>query len=354
MKILACAVGFGLGPCGKLCSLVESNLQHEWYTCGDKIDLSIYSTNPFRDNCLSKDPDVLRRFVESNNIHCAVDVLDSELAVILKRLGLIVIYIDSIPFVWTEADLIPRNVDYYCAQKYPGYSRKREGRIIRNLIWINPIVCQYTSQLRNNQIVINFGGLHSPFGEGEEYYLIIMKTLLSVFGKNQIQITGGKNAVELTKRHYPELHCRTYPHEEFLRLVSSSALFFTSPGLTTIYETCDMDISTVILPPQNLSQFYNANIAEKLCRKVCRLDWNTASLSKSSLDRFQSSPEETTVSYIYEQIRILSEDASYLEHFSAYARDRLEKGFKINQTNLLQKNGVQEISCLLDLIARRT
>ncbi len=29
MKILACAVGFGLGPSGKLCSIVNYNSQYE-------------------------------------------------------------------------------------------------------------------------------------------------------------------------------------------------------------------------------------------------------------------------------------------------------------------------------------
>lgn len=354
MKVLACAIGFGLGPGGKLCSVVENNPQYEWYACGDEIDLSIYQHNPFRDTCRSKSRKDLSRFVEENGIHCAVNVLDPELAVTLKELGLTVIYIDSIPFVWTEADLIPQNMDYYCAQKYPGYPGEGVLRKVQNLIWVDPIVCRYTPAPRTSQIVVNFGGLHSPFGEGEEYYLIVMKALLSVFDRNQIRLTGGKNVVKLTERYYPELHCQTYSHEAFLQLVSSSALFITSPGLTTIYETCGMDIRTVILPPQNLSQFYNADIAEKLCRKVCRLSWDTDALSKESLNRFQNSLEEASVNYIYEQIRILSEDAAYRERYPVYVHDSLEKGFTINQTELFSSNGVEEISLLLEQIRRST
>ena len=55
MKVLACAVGFGLGPNGKLCSIVNYNKKYEWYACGDKLDLSIYKENPFIDTCWSKD-----------------------------------------------------------------------------------------------------------------------------------------------------------------------------------------------------------------------------------------------------------------------------------------------------------
>lgn len=40
MRVLACAVGFGLGPSGKLCSVVENNKHYEWYACGDELNLS--------------------------------------------------------------------------------------------------------------------------------------------------------------------------------------------------------------------------------------------------------------------------------------------------------------------------
>ena len=75
---------------------------------------------------------------------------------------------------------------------------------------------------------------------------------------------------------------------------------------------------------------------------------------QKGLNRFQNSPEEASVNYIYEQIRILSEDAAYRERYPVYVHDSLEKGFTINQTELFSSNGVEEISLLLEQIRRST
>ena len=50
------------------------------------------------------------------------------------------IYVDSLPFMWTKADLIPYEVDYYCAQKYPGYSMNPALESIKNFISSNVII----------------------------------------------------------------------------------------------------------------------------------------------------------------------------------------------------------------------
>ena len=350
MKILACAVGFGLGPSGKLCSIVNYNKQYEWYACGDELDLSIYKKNPFIDICWSKDEKTIENFVKKHNIKCAIDVLDQDLAIFLKKIGLTVIYIDSLPFMWTNADIIPYDVDYYCAQKYPNYSMNYVLKPTKNFIWINPITLDNIHKQKNNGIVINFGGLHSPFGEGEEYFKVIMRALLTTIPNQNIHISGGKNVVKLSRKLYPNIHCKTYIHEEFLKIVSGSELFITSPGLTTIYETCGMNIKTIIMPPQNLSQFYNISIAEKICKNVKILNWNYDKLSLRQLNYFKDKPEEETVKYIYEQIRKLSDDDKYIEKFKQYVANKLNDKFKINKTEEFGTNGVIEISEILKKI----
>lgn len=347
MKILACAVGFGLGPSGKLCSIVNYNSQYEWYACGDELDLSIYKKNPFIDTCWSKDEKILEDFIKKYDIKYAIDVLDQDLAIFLKNMGLKVIYVDSLPFMWTKADLIPYEVDYYCAQKYPGYSMNPALEPIKNFIWVNPITLGKVSKQTKGGIVINFGGLHSPFGEGKEYFEIIMKALLSALPNKNIHITGGKNVVKLTKKLFPKFPCATYTHEDFLKLVSSAELFITSPGLTTIYETCGMDIKTIIIPPQNLSQFYNILIAEKICKNVKILEWNYNNLSLKHLKSFNDRTEEETVKYIYEQISNLSADENYMTKFKQYVSNRLKDDFVVNQVENFNGNGVIEISEIL-------
>lgn len=347
MKVLACAVGFGLGPSGKLCSIINYNEQYEWYACGDVLDLSIYKKNPFIDTCWSKDEKIIKSFIKKYNIKYAVDVLDQDLAIILKKIGIKVIYVDSLPFMWTNADIIPYDVDYYCAQKYPNYSMNPVLIPIKNFVWVNPITLSNIHKQKNSGIIINFGGLHSPFGEGEEYFEVIMKALLAAIPSRDIHIAGGKNVVRLTKKFSPKLSCKTYTHEDFLKIVSGSELFITSPGLTTIYETCGMDIKTIIMPPQNLSQFYNVSIAEKICKNVKILRWNCDNLNLEHLKSFKDKPEEETVKYIYEQIRNLSKDDEYIKKFEQYVSSKLKEKFKVNKTENFNENGVVEISKIL-------
>ena len=346
MKVLACAVGFGLGPAGKLCSIVCKN-RYEWYACGDELDLSIYKENPYKDSCWSKDKNVLKAFVEKYSIKYAVDVLDPEMAIFLTSIGIRVIYIDSLPFMWTKSDVIPYGVAYYCAQKYPGYSLNPILKPVRNLIWVDPIITNEALEATGDYIVINFGGLHSPFGDGREYFEMILKTLLPLLPPGDVFVSGSRSVVELAKELFPELSCRTYIHEDFLRLVSGAKLFLTSPGLTTIYETCEMDIKTITLPPQNLSQFYNSLIAKEVCRKIKVLNWNRENLNMSYLTRFKDRPEEETVTYIYEQINNLSKDVQYLEEFSQDVSNMMQNNFTVNSNIYFEGNGVKDVSKIL-------
>lgn len=350
MNILACAVGFGLGPNGKLCSIINSNKQYNWYACGDKIDLSIYQENPFMDVCWSKNEKVLEKFIKKYNIKCAVNVLDPELAVFFKKIGLKVIYIDSLSFMWTKADIIPYDVDYYCAQKYPEYEMNPALKDVKNFIWINPITLGKIEEKNKNGIVVNFGGLHSPFGEGKEYFEVVMKALLPTLKGKEVVITGGENVIKLTKELFPEFSGITYSHEEFLKHVSNSELFITSPGLTTIYETCMMNINTIIMPQQNLSQFYNVETAEKICKNVKILRWNNKNLSWEKIKLFQDKPEEETVKYIYEQIYKLANNDEEIMKFKEYVLNKLKDDFIINEVKTFEGNGTQQISNILNEI----
>lgn len=346
MKVLACAVAFGLGPAGKLCSIVAQN-EYEWYACGDEMDLSIYKSSPYIDTCWSKDKQVVKAFVEKHTIRYAIDVLDPVMAILLTDLGLQVIYVDSLPFMWTKADLIPYGVAYYCAQKYPNYSLNPALEPVNKLVWVDPIVPDAVSVPKGDYTVINFGGLHSPFGEGKEYLEIVLKALLPTLPKGNIFVTGSETVQRITKELCPELSCCTYHHEDFLRLVSGSGIFITSPGLTTIYETCNMDIETVILPPQNLSQFYNTSVAERVCRAVKVLHWNRENLSMRYLERFRDQREEEVLSFIYEQIRSLSKDYLYLDAFGRYVMDMMEKDFTLREARYFKYSGVNTVSELL-------
>lgn len=350
MRVLACAVGFGLGPSGKLCSVVENNKRYEWYACGDELDLSVYDSNPYLDVCWSRDEKELYSFVKKYDIHCAVNVLDPELATFLENAGLKVLYIDSLSFMWTRADYIPDNVYAYCGQKYPDFKLNPALDSVENYIWVDPIIPEFKKQDQEDYIVLNFGGLHSPFGDGVEYFNMIMDSLVGVIGHKKVYITGGRNVVELAHKNYPQFFCKTHSHLEFLKLVSGASLFFTSPGLTTIYETYGMNIKTIILPPQNLSQFYNASVARDICKEVKVLDWRCDSLNMKALEQFKDEPEEKTVQYIYEQIRLLFNNDKYRKEYELYVHSFMNEPYKNNNFTTFGANGLQQVSTILHKI----
>ena len=343
MRILASAVGFGMGPIGKLCTIIENN-KYDWYACGDRISSNIFERCPFLDECWSREERDILEFVNKYSIKYAVVVLDPQVAMILTRIGVKVLYIDSLAFMWNEADLIPFDVEIYCAQKYPGYKTSAVMRKVSNLKWVGPIVNRVEEKKKEDYIVINFGGLHSPFGEGIEYLRIVLDTVLPFFENEEIFVTCGDNVVTYCKNFYPRLKSKTFCHDDFLELVSRSKLFLTSPGLTTIYETCHFDIDTIVLPPQNLSQFYNIDIADKVCRNVRTIGWNTKTLSLEELNKQGDLPEDEIVKKIYMEIKKIANDKEYLDLFSNMFQMTLSRNSRNNFSDKIDCTGLEDVS----------
>jgi hydroxymethylcytosylglucuronate/cytosylglucuronate synthase len=362
--VLACAVGFGLGPAGKLSSIVLHNQKYTWYACGDELDMGIYEKFPYRDVCWSSDENILKAFISRYDIKNAVVVLDPIMAIMLKKIGLRVIYVDSLPFLWTKADILPCDVHIYCAQKFPSYEKHQSQvlKSVKNLVWVNPIVLtDIPEKDKTHYVVINFGGLHSPVGDGKAYVRLILPALLEAVRSLDIihiYITGGKNAVvqikELLSQYQVAINgslvVKTFPHWEFLSLVSGADYFFTSPGLTTVFETCAMNVKTFILPPQNLSQFFNAMTARQVYRMVKIMDWDQYTLTKEYLFLFKEAPEEQVVSFIYGQIEKLAADHQYRERIRQDIAITVRNEFGINpkQDYSFSPTGVKEIAALMD------
>lgn len=343
LRILVSAIGFGMGPIGKLCTIIENN-NYDWYACGDRISSDIFERYPFHDECWSREEKDILRFVNKYKIKYAVVVLDPQVAIILTRIGVKVLYIDSLVFMWNEADLLPFDVEVYCAQKYPGYKPSAVMDKVNNLKWVGPIVNSVKEKKKEDYIVINFGGLHSPFGEGIEYLRIVLDTVMPFFENQEIFVTGGENVITYCKQFYPSLKAKTFCHDDFLELVSRSKLFLTSPGLTTIYETCHFNIDTIVLPPQNLSQFYNISIADKVCRSVRTIGWNKKELSLRELNKQGNLPEDEVVKKIYMEIKKIAGDKAYLASFSNMFRMVLSKESRNNAFGKIECTGLEEVS----------
>jgi len=363
---------FGLGPVGKVSSIVNAlKSKFDFYACGNEFDMNIFEKNIFKDKLFSKDIKKIEEFVLKNNIKYAISVLDVELAKILLSLKVKVLFVDSLPFMWTQADidegLLPLEATVYCAQKCINLTDASKNVLsqINNLKWINPI--QNTSNTMYKPfdcpyVLINVGGLHSPIGNGESYIDTIIVPTIKVFNKlnKKILITGGTQATKslsiiLNKYDIKieNIIIETLEQEKFISAVKNSEIFLTSPGLTTIYETSSLKKPTIILPPQNLSQFYNIEYSKKILDKYKTINWETDKLNFSYLNKILYKGETYVVDKIYEYITELTNtdfNILFEKKFEKILNEKYENKMKSNFK--IEGNGTEDIKEILEELIR--
>lgn len=376
INVIGATNNFGLGPVGKLSSIVTATKDlYNWYACGNEFDLEIFEEAIFVDKLFSKEKDKIKKFVADNNIVYAIIVLDVELASILLEIGVKVIFIDSLPFMWTQADidegLLPLNSTVYCAQKCVELTENSKNVLnqIDNLRWIDPIIQKninsYTLFNKEPYVLINLGGLHSPIGNGESYINTVLLPLLEVLKKQNygnILITCGSNArvklcevLEKEKFEKLKIVVETLKQSDFIGAVGNSSLFFTSPGLTTIYETASLKKDSIYLPPQNLSQFYNIKFAEQITENYKILNWNTEKLNIEHLKSILDKGETYVVNKIYSYITELQNNSLFIERFKDEIVGVLNSKYNKKASNQfnINGNGVDDIIEILSQLSEK-
>lgn len=356
---------FGLGPVGKVSSIVTGlSDEYNFFACGNEFDLNIFNNGIFKDTLFSKDKEKISNFVEKYKIDYAIVVLDVELATILMDLNVKVIFVDSLPFMWTQADidegLLPLDATVYCAQKCCNLTdaSKKVLAQVKNLKWINPIQSKLEKKYRpyeEDYIHINVGGLHSPIGNGESYIKTVIIPLLKIFKSEKMIITCGTNAkisilneLKYENIDSSNIKVETLQQKDFISSINNAKLFLTSPGLTTIYETESLHKPTIILPPQNLSQFYNIEYAKKILDEYKTINWGTQKLNLDYLQSILPKGETYVVDKIYEFITELVNsnfENEFIKQFNLILKQDYKKKEKSNFK--IEGNGVEDIRKIL-------
>lgn len=356
---------FGLGPVGKVSSIVTGlSAEYNFFACGNAFDLNIFKDGIFKDMLFSKDEEKIVDFIKEHKINYAIVVLDVELATILMNLNVKVIFVDSLPFMWTQADidegLLPLDATVYCAQKCCNLTdaSKKVLAQVKNLKWINPIQSKFKKIYRpyeEDYIHINVGGLHSPIGNGESYIKTVIIPLLKIFKSEKIIITCGTNAKisilnELKNENIDSRNIKveTLQQKDFISSINNAKIFLTSPGLTTIYETESLHKPTIILPSQNLSQFYNIEYAKKVLDEYKIINWGTPKLNLEYLQSILPKGETYVVDKIYEFITELVNsnfENKFIEQFNLILKQDYKK--KEKSDFKIEGNGVEDIRKIL-------
>ena len=364
---------FGLGPVGKVSSIVTGlSDEYSFFACGNEFDLNIFKDGTFKDTLFSKDKEKIANFIKKHKINYAIVVLDVELATILMDLNEKGKIVDSLPFMWTQADidegLLPLDATVYCAQKCCNLTEasKKVLAQVKNLKWINPIQSKFEKKYRpykEEYIHINVGGLHSPIGNGESYIKTVIIPLLKIFKSEKIIITCGTTAKisilnELKNEGIDSRNIKveTLQQKDFISSINNAKLFLTSPGLTTIYETESLHKPTIILPPQNLSQFYNIEYAKKILDEYKTINWDTQKLNLDYLQSILPKGETYVVDKIYEFITELVNsnfENKFIEQFNLILKQDYKK--KEKSDFKIEGNGVEDIrKILINLIEGET
>lgn len=328
-NVLAVASCFGLGPVGKLNAIVEASKNcFNWYASGEKFDINIFSKNIFKDCCFSLDKQKIEEFVKKYDIKYAVVVLKNKMARILKELGIKVVYVDSLPFMWSEKDAeegkVPYNVDVYCSQKTLELNKQSNNIFskVDNLVWVNPIVNIDIDKILDNDdlsdyVLINVGGLHSPNTDGIDYIDIVIKPILNLLNTEKIIITTSSVSNEILKRYlcgYKNVKIKTLTQLDFLSYIKNCKTFMTSPGLTTILESSCVKDKVIFLPPQNISQFYNIEYGKTLFNNFKEITWNSDDLTLHGLTDELSESEKDVINEINNRIKKNKNSLSYKKY----------------------------------------
>jgi hydroxymethylcytosylglucuronate/cytosylglucuronate synthase len=241
----------------------------------------------------------------------AIVINDPAAANQIGALGVPVIYVDSLPYLWANDEEVPHreSVAYYCAQKFPA-DRLPVSSPLKNrrVHWIDPIVPASAHRSGGHGIVINLGGLHSHLvGDTVDAYLrLILYPLIAELKASGREISGvcGNLPADVCRRVESLLPgCSAIGPQtpyDFEALLKNADLLITSPGSTTILQAISLKLPSLLLPPQNLSQILNAQIYSWPGAPIMR--WPASVMTMEAVAGLRPQGEDAALGYIYQSI----------------------------------------------------
>ena len=314
-SIVCCGVDFGWGSAGKLSAIMRSCRRvrpaQRFVILGTQLGRIVLSgesvaawhadsPQDFRD---------LRELLDRYDVAAGLVVLDPRAADVLETAGCPTVFVDSLPYLWTDADPLPFNVTAYCAQMCPALPQPAWAPLkrIARLHWVEGINATVLSRPRDRHLaVLNVGGLHSPANpSGNPNYLrLMLEPVLracKATGFHTVHLCGNSRSSDLPSVADDlslTVRAGRLPHSEFLELLAKTGLLITSPGLTTLLEASAHQTPTVCLPAQNLSQIFNGDRFACSVDANCRVEWPMTVLDRCEVERARLAGEDAGIAVI--------------------------------------------------------
>ena len=333
-RILLGICDFGWGSLGKA-SLILEHI--------DFADIGLFGSGTVNARAREFFGDrILAAPIHPNQADLAIVINDPALVHELADAGLRVVYVDSLPFLWTKQDEVPRagSVYSYCAQRYAQERRKFGGshpqEDTHDVFWVEPIVPSVRTALGGKGVTINLGGLHSHMAHSADHaYLdLILFPLIDAFKKADRTIGAvcgnfSAHTISTLERMLPDAQTLgPVSPKAFETVLLHTDLLLTSPGSTTILQAANMQLPTRLLPPQNLSQILNTWIYGNPL--IESLSWPDSVIDLATIEALRPYGEQMLLQVIYSAIRNARGAPEVLNHMEVMF-DNLAKAPTIDQ-----------------------
>ncbi|MEU8567898.1 hydroxymethylcytosylglucuronate/cytosylglucuronate synthase [Streptomyces pathocidini] len=260
--------------------------------------------------------------VRAERVSAGLVVLEGPAAMALESAGVPTVFVDSLPFLWTEGDrsALPLETSVYCAQRCVGLPPECRGLLasVHRLRWVEAVVAGATTAHPRagrggpfRRALLNLGGLGSPhLADWTRYPRVVVPAALAALeasGVREVHVAGNlPSGLVRELLPGPESGLRVtagpLPHRAFLDRLADCDVLLTSPGLTTLLEAGALAVPAVCLPPQNLSQIFNARFHAHAVGAAVRVPWPAEVLSEESVLADRAAGEDATLRGIYESI----------------------------------------------------
>lgn len=297
--LLVSVCDFGWGSLGKVRLILDQV---------PELDVALYDprtdTATVRRLLGSRHPFVERRPEEAA---AALVVNDPVAADEIEAMGVPVVYVDSLPYLWRRVSEVPRRVAVYCAQRSepPAEGNPLFGRDIH---WIDPVVPRVRKRVGGNGVVVTVGGLHSHLsGDAADAYVsLVLVPLAQLLGKRGAPVAAVCGNIpawavdEVQGCLSPRTHFGPMTPYDFEDLLVRADQLIASPGSTTILQAAALRLPTLLLPPQNLSQILNARLFAQPGRGV--VAWPADVLDLDRVAALRPLGEDAVLAEVYAAI----------------------------------------------------
>lgn len=283
----------------------------------------------------------VQEITRTQHVQAALVVLDGPVATALENAGVPTVFVDSLPFMWSEGDrdALPLNATVYCAQQCLDLPPECRDILasVPTLRWVEAVIdtpppvppARSAAARPYRTALVSLGGLRSPYlADWTSYPRVVVPAALAALAAHGVARAhlAGNLPAALTDRlthHAPaslELTTGALSPSSFLSELAHCDVLLTSPGLTTLLEAGRLQVPTVCLPPQNLSQIFNGRFHAQAAGADVRATWPDDVFSEGEALTLRAKGEDHALALIYDGIGAAASDGGQT---AATLRDRI-------------------------------